>query len=638
MAAIPHSHWAERSRSPNELLASGMARRLRRRTSSSRSLGRLATTAILLLGLISRPAHAWWDEGHQIVAEIASRHLSTTARAEIEALLADLPEYATMPAAATWADRVAKFDPALAFAFSSHFVNVDKHLTPRELHELCLKKSGCVATGIAWSIEVLRSTRASRSDRAEALRFLIHFVGDAHQPLHAGHGADKGGNDIGRLRLAGFQTDGDPINLHMAWDGGMISLEMQRHGWDWQRYAAELDARIDQEEIARWAAVRRTTGSRSRACSRPRMAICTRMAGRRSASATRSTRPGSPITCRWSSNAYNKAASDSRWCSRRFLNMHTLSISKSAGPALLAAIVDVAEQPEHPGVRRWLAFVGEEIGIEPAPGTDASPTALAAAITEPDARLAALERLLIAAMIVPPLTAARLERLDALARALDRAKEPALADLHNLLAGHHRRLTAALMSRFPPSERIRTAWRRGRLADRWRLAKSMFRLPDAQTAARYRELAQLPEDTLGRTFHDHCRRNEFALPGERGALPETMVFHDMAHALVGAGTDIAGEVHMGGFEAGCLRERGFSMIEFAFLLFNLGAKLPTDAAPAIGQVDVDTLLRGYVDGRNATLDLLAWDPGAEVGEPLSVLRERYRISTMPQRNTHDSVQ
>jgi hypothetical protein len=310
--------------------------------------------------------------------------------------------------------------------------------------------------------------------------------------------------------------------------------------------------------------------------------------------------------------------------------MHTLTVSKAAGSVLLAAMAAVSEHPEHVGVRRLLAFVAEELGVETqiGSGSEPSPAELAAAITDPDARVAAVERLLLAAMIVPPLNAARLERLDAHAAALDRAAEPGLRDLHNTLAGHHRRLSAALLGRFPPSERLRSAWRGGGLGGRWRLAKAMLKLPDQGTAARYRGLAELPEGTLGRTFYEHCRRNRFALPGERGALPETMVFHDMAHALVGAGTDISGEAHMGGFEAGCLRERGFTMMEFALLLFNLGARLPTDAAPAVGAVDVDVLLRGYADGLRSTLDLLSWDPWADVGEPIAVLRERYRITAM----------
>jgi hypothetical protein len=223
-----------------------------RRPSRSRIRSRLAVLGVALASLISRPAWAWWDDGHQIVAEIASRHLSTSARANIEALLADIPEYASMPTAACWADRVAKLDPKLAFAFTSHFVNLETRLSPRDLYALCLQKSGCVAIGISYSIEILRSTRASKVERAEALRFLIHFIGDAHQPLHAGHAADKGGNEIGRLRLLGFTPAEERLNLHAVWDGGLIALEMQRKGWDWQRYAAELDAGISDDEIARW--------------------------------------------------------------------------------------------------------------------------------------------------------------------------------------------------------------------------------------------------------------------------------------------------------------------------------------------------------------------------------------------------
>lgn len=229
-----------------------MARRLRRRSSHSRIFTGIAALAAALLGLISRPAAAWWDDGHRIVAEIAARHLSRTARAEIESLLAEVPEYATMPDAATWPDRVAKLDPQFSFMFNSHFVNLESQLEPGELYERCLQKAGCVATGIAWSIEVLRSTRASRAQRAEALRFLIHFVGDAHQPMHAGRTADKGGNEIGALQLVGHSPTADRLNLHAVWDGGLIGLEMRRHGWDWQRYAAELDGRIDDEKIARW--------------------------------------------------------------------------------------------------------------------------------------------------------------------------------------------------------------------------------------------------------------------------------------------------------------------------------------------------------------------------------------------------
>ncbi|KIG19342.1 Endonuclease [Enhygromyxa salina] len=197
-------------------------------------------------------ALAWHDDGHRIVAEIASRHLSKSALEQINALLADMPDYSTMATAATWADQQAKLDPAFAFAYSSHYINVEQRATPREVLATCLEKSGCVVTGIAYYVDVLRSQRASRAQRAEALRFLLHFVGDAHQPLHAGHSHDKGGNDINELRLLEYTPAKERTNLHAAWDGGLIAITMAREGWTWQRYAVELDARISDEMIARW--------------------------------------------------------------------------------------------------------------------------------------------------------------------------------------------------------------------------------------------------------------------------------------------------------------------------------------------------------------------------------------------------
>src|SRR5690606_31819095 len=154
--------------------------------------------------------------------------------------------------ASTGADQKAKLDPEFDFAFASHFVNVDRQLSPRELLALCLQKSGCVAVGVGYYAEILRSTRASKAQRAEALRFLIHFVGDAHQPLHAGHGGDRGGNDIDQLRLLEYTPGGERTNLHAVWDGGIVAITMTRAGWDWRRYAADLDRRIIDEKIARW--------------------------------------------------------------------------------------------------------------------------------------------------------------------------------------------------------------------------------------------------------------------------------------------------------------------------------------------------------------------------------------------------
>lgn len=306
--------------------------------------------------------------------------------------------------------------------------------------------------------------------------------------------------------------------------------------------------------------------------------------------------------------------------------MQDLSVPPSAAGPLLAAIAAVSEHPTHPRTRRLIDFVAAELHAGATPDAIApSPGALALEIPA-HAREAAVQRLVLAAMLVPPLTAARLELLTHHAVALGRAREPALRDLRRLVRGRHRLLALGLMPRFPPSERLKAAWRRGGVGGRWRFVKALAKLGDAGTAARYQALAGLPEGTLGRGFFDHCRANAFALPGERGALPEAAVFHDMGHVLVGAGTDVAGETRMAGFEAGCMGERGFTMLEFTLLLFNLGAKLPAAAEPAVGEVDTDTLLTAYTAGRRSNLDVLAWDPWPDTDRPLGELRARYGIT------------
>jgi hypothetical protein len=234
-----------------------VAKRSRRSSLRRRLLGvalAFSTTILTFLAMMltPSPAAAWHDDGHRIVGEIAERRLSKQARARVRELLADMPEYDTLASAATWADQKAKLDPSFDYAFTSHFVNVERHLSPRELLALCLQKSGCVALGVSYYAEILRSTRASKAQRAEALRFLAHFVGDAHQPLHAGQGHDRGGNDVDNLRLLEYTPGAERTNLHAVWDGGLVAITMKREGWDWQRYAEELDRRITAEKSARW--------------------------------------------------------------------------------------------------------------------------------------------------------------------------------------------------------------------------------------------------------------------------------------------------------------------------------------------------------------------------------------------------
>ncbi len=214
----------------------------------------LALGLAMLASLSARPALAWHDDGHRIVGEIADRNLSPKVRERVLALLADMPDYDTLASAATWPDQQAKLDTQFGFVSPSHYVNLRGPTTPRQLYQACMAQAGCVATGITYYADILRSERASDQQKGEALRFLIHFVGDVHQPLHAGHREDKGGNDIADLRLLEYTPSStDRTNLHALWDGGIIFIALAREQLDWQRWAARLDGQISKAQRERWA-------------------------------------------------------------------------------------------------------------------------------------------------------------------------------------------------------------------------------------------------------------------------------------------------------------------------------------------------------------------------------------------------
>ena len=159
---------------------------------------------VAALGL-SAPASAYWEYGHETVAEIAMANVKPATRIAVRRLLAktailDTPECpaTTVEGASTWADCVKKLKnpdgkPRFGYAYTWHFqdVNICK---PFSLVEPC-KDGNCVSAQIERDVATLRDRHAPQKDKVQALVFLIHFVGDLHQPLHAGEKDDKGGND-----------------------------------------------------------------------------------------------------------------------------------------------------------------------------------------------------------------------------------------------------------------------------------------------------------------------------------------------------------------------------------------------------------------------------------------------------------
>lgn len=199
-----------------------------------------AAAALLILSSAPVAALAWGIEGHRLIAEVAAERLTPTARAEVLRLL-QLEPGASLATISTWADEVRDQHTA-----RWHYVNFrPESACHYEPSHICTG-GGCVVGAIEQQAQVLAST-APDVERLRALKYLVHFVGDVHQPLHGGRGADKGGNTF---QVQAFDRG---TNLHALWDTGM--LQHWPGGASALRAAVELEQTIDDQAAspAEWA-------------------------------------------------------------------------------------------------------------------------------------------------------------------------------------------------------------------------------------------------------------------------------------------------------------------------------------------------------------------------------------------------
>jgi hypothetical protein len=207
-----------------------------------------------LLGALPTAAHAWGYEGHRIVAALARSYLSGAVNARIDALLATDKDTLTDPdmlSRATWADSYRNVNKATG---DWHFVDLE--LDGADINAACY---GFPAAGPLASVGVdkdclinkldqfdreLRDPRTPTPERVLALKYVLHFVGDLHQPLHASDNHDQGGNCV-KLDLGGVR----PSNLHAYWDTGI----MASIGSDAGDIARKLRPQITPAERKAWA-------------------------------------------------------------------------------------------------------------------------------------------------------------------------------------------------------------------------------------------------------------------------------------------------------------------------------------------------------------------------------------------------
>lgn len=151
----------------------------------------------------------WGRVGHRVVARVAAARLSDRARREVRALLGGQ----TLAEISTWADEVRNDRPETS---TWHYVNIPVTESVYSADKYC-PASGCVISALEQQVALLRDRRQPQAVRAEALKWVVHLVGDMHQPLHSGDRGDRGGNDVT------VWMDWRRTNLHSVWDSGLIT-------------------------------------------------------------------------------------------------------------------------------------------------------------------------------------------------------------------------------------------------------------------------------------------------------------------------------------------------------------------------------------------------------------------------------
>lgn len=232
----------------------------------NRKIAVVAVALVAILFFAAPSARAWGCKGHQTVALIAENHLSPEARQFVEKLLGENPIDSKlkrwcgnsttdlMVDASTWPDDVRNERRNGPW----HYLDIPRGKHKGAPEEYC-GKDGCVERAIEEQRAILKDKSEKPLKRAEALRYLIHFVGDLHQPLHAINNGDNGGNcvPVKYLRHEPLPNPAHPEredyspNLHQIWDTEILERDMEVSNP--HRYADELEEKFRKESTA-WEA------------------------------------------------------------------------------------------------------------------------------------------------------------------------------------------------------------------------------------------------------------------------------------------------------------------------------------------------------------------------------------------------
>ena len=180
---------------------------------------------------------SWGVTGHRTVGKIAENHLTANASKAVH----DLLGAETLADVSTWADEV-RNEPEYKSTGSWHYINLPLGLSYSDFQKQVEGMSEAnVFSALHQQEQILTDKSTTREQKIVALKFIVHFVGDLHQPMHVSRAEDKGGNTIQ------LNYNGQGTNLHSVWDSKLIEHE----GGDYQQLAAKYD-HASPAEIKQW--------------------------------------------------------------------------------------------------------------------------------------------------------------------------------------------------------------------------------------------------------------------------------------------------------------------------------------------------------------------------------------------------
>jgi len=194
----------------------------------------IAAIIFVHLLLSAHNVHAWGDTAHRIICEIAFKELNSQARDEVKRLIRLDPVFFTFSGSCIWPDHPCKRS-------REHFVNLPRTATQLG-NDPCPLTDKCVVTAIEADLKIVADAGATDASKLDALKFLGHWVGDVHQPMHVSFKDDRGGN---RIKESGPCSR----NLHAVWDGCIVLTKL---GTDIRSIATDLRGAVTPGDRTQW--------------------------------------------------------------------------------------------------------------------------------------------------------------------------------------------------------------------------------------------------------------------------------------------------------------------------------------------------------------------------------------------------